>query len=108
MLNPLQSSISSLIARIEIEVKVKGYQSIFSRDSVKRVKTECRSKSFLSRSIDDPSELGPVACAFLMQHGKYLSNIEMQEVINALEERTRLLLSTGFLSEDVNPGMLGC
>lgn len=107
MLNPLQSSISSLIACIEIEVKVKGYLSICSRESVKRAKTECRSKSFLSRSIDDPSELGPVACAFLMRHGKYLSNIEIQELLNALEERTRLVLSTGFLSEDVNSGMLG-
>lgn len=106
MLSPLQHNISSLIASIEVEVKVKDYQSIFSRDSVKRVKTESRSKSFLSRSIDDPSELGPIACAFLIQHGKYLSNVEIQEVIKALEEKTRLVLSTGFLSEDVNSGML--
>ena len=106
-LNSLQSSISSLISSIEIEVKVKGYRSNFRRDVIKRAKSELRSKTFLSRSIDDPSELGPVACTVLMQHGKYLSRIETLEVLNVLEEKTRLVLSTGFLSEDVNSGMLG-
>jgi hypothetical protein len=110
MLNQGQSLLMLLIVDIEIFM----YQNLghFGRD-VSSAGTYASGKrkrqnrqlglDLVLDAVRQPAALGPIACAFLINHGEYLSRGDLDSACSCIADSIRAALQHSFVSEQVKP-----